>query len=61
VGGTDDLLTWPLGLARHQPQFSTQRADLSAASIMVSVPIVLLCVYVSRYLVSGLTLGGVKG
>ena len=37
------------------------QADLSAAAIMVSVPIVFLFVYISKYLVSGLTLGGVKG
>ena len=61
VGGNEALLTWPLGMARFQAQFSTQWADLSAAAIMVSVPIVILFVYISKYLVSGLTLGGVKG
>ena len=61
VGGNEALLTWPLGMARFQAQFSTQWADLSAAAIMVSVPIVFLFVYISKYLVSGLTLGGVKG
>ncbi len=61
VGGNEALLTWPLGMARFQAQFATQWADLSAAAIMVSVPIVILFVYISKYLVSGLTLGGVKG
>jgi len=61
VGGNEALLTWPLGMARYQAQFSTQWADLSAAAIMVSIPIVILFVYISKYLVSGLTLGGVKG
>ncbi|MFN8621941.1 MAG: hypothetical protein U0869_14510 [Chloroflexota bacterium] len=44
-----------------QAQFSSQWADLSASAIIVSIPIVMLFVYVSKYLVSGLTLGGVKG
>lgn len=61
IGGDEDLLTWTLGLQRFQAQFQTQWADLSAASIIVSIPIVILFVYISKYLVSGLTLGGVKG
>jgi arabinogalactan oligomer / maltooligosaccharide transport system permease protein len=61
IGGNEDLLTWTLGLQRFQAQFQTQWADLSAASIIVSIPIVILFVYISKYLVSGLTLGGVKG
>lgn len=61
IGSSESLLTWPLGIQRFQTQFQTQWADLSAASIIVSVPIVFLFVYISKYLVSGLTLGGVKG
>ncbi len=61
IGSSESLLTWPLGIQRFQTQFQTQWADLSAASIIVSVPIVILFVYISKYLVSGLTLGGVKG
>ncbi len=61
IGGKEELLTWPLGIQRFQAQFQTQWADLSASAIIVSVPIVILFVYVSKYLVSGLTLGGVKG
>jgi arabinogalactan oligomer / maltooligosaccharide transport system permease protein len=61
VGGKEALLTWALGVQRFQAQFTTQWADLSAASIMISVPVVILFVYSSKYLVSGLTLGGVKG
>ena len=61
IGSSESLLTWPLGIQRFQAQFQTQWADLSASSIIVSVPIVILFVYVSKYLVSGLTLGGVKG
>jgi arabinogalactan oligomer / maltooligosaccharide transport system permease protein len=61
IGSSEELLTWTLGIQRFQQQFQTQWADLSASSIIVSVPIVILFVYVSKYLVSGLTLGGVKG
>jgi arabinogalactan oligomer / maltooligosaccharide transport system permease protein len=61
VGTEEALLTWPLGIARYQGQFQTQWAELSAMAIIVSVPVVILFVYTSKYLVSGLTLGGVKG
>lgn len=61
IGSREDLLTWPLGLTRFQGQFQTQWAELAAASIIISIPVVILFVYTSKYLVGGLTLGGVKG
>ena len=61
VGSREDLLTWTLGLQRFQAQFQTQWADLSAASILISIPVVALFLYSSKYLISGITLGGVKG
>ncbi|MGZ6339787.1 MAG: hypothetical protein ACXWNG_05420 [Candidatus Limnocylindrales bacterium] len=48
-------------MKRFQARFQTQWVDLSAASILIGLPVVLLFVYRSKYLVSGLTLGGVKG
>ena len=54
-------MTWPLGLQRLQGQFQTQWGQFSAASIIVTIPVVLLFLYSSKYLLSGLTLGGVKG
>jgi arabinogalactan oligomer/maltooligosaccharide transport system permease protein len=54
-------LTWTLGLQRFQGQYQTQWADLSAAAILISIPVVALFLYTSKYLVSGLTLGSVKG
>ena len=61
IGSREDLLTWTLGLQRFQGQYQTQWADLSAAAILISVPVVALFLYTSKYLVSGLTLGSVKG
>jgi arabinogalactan oligomer / maltooligosaccharide transport system permease protein len=56
-----DLLTWPLGLQRFQAQFQTQWNDLAAASIFISIPVVALFLYSSKWLISGVTAGGVKG
>jgi arabinogalactan oligomer/maltooligosaccharide transport system permease protein len=61
IGSQTDLFTWPLGILRFQAQFQTQWGDLAAASVMVSIPIVALFLYSSKWLISGVTLGGVKG
>lgn len=57
----DFLFTWPLGLQQLQGQFRTAWGMFAAASILVAIPVVALFIYTSRYLVSGLTLGSVKG
>jgi arabinogalactan oligomer / maltooligosaccharide transport system permease protein len=41
--------------------FSQQWGYFAAGSIIVSIPVVLLFLYLQKYLVSGLTAGGVKG
>lgn len=56
-----DRHTWPLGLQRLQGQFNTDWGKFSAAALMVSVPVTILFLASSKYLVSGLTLGSVKG
>ncbi|HUF05852.1 MAG TPA: carbohydrate ABC transporter permease [Candidatus Binatia bacterium] len=61
IGSQTELFTWPLGILRFQAQFQTQWGDLAAASVLVSIPIVALFLYSSRWLISGVTLGGVKG
>lgn len=61
LGSQENLLVWPLGVQRLMLQFQTQWGQFSAASVMVSVPVILLFLYSSKYLISGLTLGSVKG
>lgn len=56
-----NLYTLPVGLAGLAGVFQTEWANYAAGSILVSVPVVVLFVALNRYLVSGLTLGGVKG
>ncbi len=55
------MATWPLGLARLQEQFQTQWGQFAAGALMVSVPVMVLFLLSSRWLISGLTLGSVKG
>ena len=61
IGSNKAIQTWPIGLVSFQGQYQTQWSTLSAAAILVSIPIVILFIWISKYLVSGLTLGGVKG
>lgn len=61
LGSSESLLTWPLGLQRLQGQFQTAWGQFSAGSILVMIPVVALFLYSSKWLLSGLTMGGVKG
>lgn len=71
-GWTEFVLAWTLledpsrftlamALRSMQGQFSTPWSQFAAMSILMSVPIVLLFFALQRYIVSGLTVGGVKG
>ena len=52
--------TLPLGLKSFQETMSTQWGLYAAGAILVSLPVVILFMVLSRYLVSGMTLGAVK-
>ena len=56
-----DLYTLPLGLKSFQASLSTQWGLYAAGAILVSIPVVILFISLAKYLVSGLTLGSVKG
>ena len=56
-----ELFTWPLGIYAFQGQYQTQWGDFAAASFLISIPVLLLFTVLGRYMISGLTLGGVKG
>lgn len=71
-GWTEFILAWTflenpsrftlaMALRSMQGQFATPWSDFAAMSILMSIPIVLLFFALQRYLVSGLTVGGVKG
>ncbi len=55
------LFTLPLGLKMFQNAMETSWGLYAAAAVMVSVPVVIIFLILSRWLVSGLTLGSVKG
>ena len=53
--------TLAMALRSMQGQFATPWSDFAAMSILMTIPIVILFFALQRYLVSGLTVGGVKG
>ena len=55
-----NLYTLPIGLKSFQSNLTTEWGLYAAASLIVSIPVVVLFIILSRYLVSGLTLGSVK-
>lgn len=56
-----DLYTLPLGLKSFQASLATQWGLYAAGALVVSIPVVVLFIMISKYLVSGLTVGSVKG
>ncbi len=56
-----DLMTLPLGLESLFTTYQTEWANYAAGSLLVCLPVVVLFLALNRFLVSGLTLGSVKG
>ena len=56
-----ELYTLPLGLKSFQASLATQWGLYAAGAVVVSIPVTVLFILLSRFLVSGLTIGSVKG
>lgn len=72
TGWTEFILAWTfledptrftlaMALRSMQGQYSTPWSDFAAMSILMSIPILVIFYSLQRYIVSGLTVGGVKG
>lgn len=55
------MYTAPIGLRFFVGGFSQQWGYFAAGSIIVAIPVVILFMFLQKYLVSGLTAGAVKG
>lgn len=56
----EDMFTIPLGLKSFQGNMTTEWGLYAAGAIVISIPVVILFLVLSKWLVSGLTLGSVK-
>ena len=56
-----EYYTLPVGLKSFQANLATEWGLYAAAAVLVSIPVVILFTLLSRALISGLTLGSVKG
>ena len=57
----EEMYTAPVGLRFFVGGYSQQWGYFAAGSIIVSIPVVVLFLYLQKYLISGLTAGSVKG
>jgi arabinogalactan oligomer/maltooligosaccharide transport system permease protein len=57
----EDMYTAPVGLRFFVGGFSQQWGYFAAGSIIAAIPVMMLFMFLQKYLVSGLTAGAVKG
>jgi arabinogalactan oligomer/maltooligosaccharide transport system permease protein len=58
---SDSNLTLAIGIQRFVHQFGADWHYLSAAAVLVTLPVLIIFIWAQRYLVTGLTGGSVKG
>ena len=58
---TDAAMTLPVGIAGRVTQYGIEWGAMSAAAVVAMIPILVFALSVQKYLVRGLSLGGVKG
>jgi multiple sugar transport system permease protein len=57
---SEDMKTVPVGIGQLIGQYKIQWNDLMAASLYAVIPLMIFFIFLQRYLISGLTAGGVK-
>ena len=58
---SNDMYTLPVGLASMISSTGQSWGDFAAASLLVSLPVVILFILFQKFLIEGLSAGGVKG
>ena len=58
---SEDSMTFPVGMLTFVSKFSVDWGQMMAAGVLALIPSCLVCAFLRRYLVQGLTSGAVKG
>jgi len=58
---TPAVKTIPIGLASLQSAYFTRWGVMTAGAVLQTIPAIILVLFAQKYIISGLTLGGVKG
>lgn len=58
---TNTMYTLPIGIESLVDQFHDMWGTVMAASLLTSLPVIVLFMYLEKYMVEGLTLGSVEG
>lgn len=61
INTSENFKTVPVGIAMFQGQYTIPWGEISAATVVVTVPLVIMVLMFQRRIVSGLTSGSVKG
>jgi len=56
-----ELRPWTLGLMAFSGSFDARWGLFAAGSVVIAIPSMMLFLYSAKYVISGLTIGGVKG
>lgn len=57
----DSIKTLPLGLINFQSQFTSDYGVLTAGLVILTVPVILVYLFFSKYFIAGISAGAVKG
>ncbi|MCE7793512.1 carbohydrate ABC transporter permease [Salipaludibacillus sp. CUR1] len=60
INSDDNWRTVPVGLSMYQSQYTIPWGDITAATVLVTIPIVVVVLLFQRRIVAGLTSGSVK-
>lgn len=58
---TNDMYTLPIALTNLSGQLNTDWGIFAAASLVTAIPVIIVFISLSKFMIGGLTLGGVKG
>ena len=53
--------TLPVGLKMYIGEYGIEWGSMCAASLLTSLPVILLFMFLQKFLIAGMTAGGVKG